>query len=206
MTFPDRKFAAIGDYLDAYRRKIDEAAASIDKQALEKAARILEALYGRGGTLWVCGNGGSAGIAGHFMCDHLKCIRTDTGLMPRVVSLAGHLETLTAIANDIGYADVFVYQLESLARPGDALLTISASGDSENVVRAADWARENRLEIIAFTGFDGGRTARLATVNLHVAGDNYGVIEDVHQSLMHVLAQYLRQTRMSAEKVAERKF
>lgn len=206
MTFPDRKFADVGAYFDAYRQQIAEAAQSVDKPSLDKAARMLEALYERAGTLWVCGNGGSAGISGHFMCDHLKCIRTDTSLMPRVVSLAGHLETLTAIANDLSYAEVFVYQLQSLARPGDMLLTISSSGDSENVVRAAEWARANRVEVIAFTGFAGGRTARLADVNLHVTADNYGVIEDVHQSLMHVLAQYLRQARMTPALVAERKF
>ncbi len=84
------------------------------------------------------------------------------------------------------------------------LLTISASGDSENVVRAARWARRNDVAVIAFTGFSGGRKAGLA--NVYVDGDNYGVIEDTHQALMHILAQYIRQTHMSENLIADRKF
>jgi phosphoheptose isomerase len=126
--------------------------------------------------------------------------------MPRVVSLATNIEVITAIANDIAYDDVFVYQLENLARPGDVLITISASGDSENVVRAASWARDHGLHTIAMTGFAGGRTGSLAEVHLHVEGDNYGVIEDVHQSLMHILAQYIRQAHMAEAHISERKF
>ena len=133
-------------------------------------------------------------------------IQTDTDIRPHVQSLSSNVELVTAIANDLSYDDVFVYQLSTLAKAGDVLITISASGDSENVVRAAAWARDNGVEVIAFTGFDGGRTGGLATVHLHVEGDNYGVVEDAHQSLMHVLAQYLRQSRMSESVIAQRKF
>ena len=82
----------------------------------------------------------------------------------------------------------------------------SSSGDSENVVQAAQWAREFGLEVISMTGFSGGRTAKISNVNLHVDGDNYGVIEDVHQSLMHLLGQYLRQLLMDEELIQKRKF
>jgi len=74
------------------------------------------------------------------------------------------------------------------------------------VVRAASWARDNGLEVISLTGFEGGRTAKLASVNLHVTADNYGIIEDVHQSLMHLMGQYLRQARMDEALIVERKF
>ena len=110
------------------------------------------------------------------------------------------------IANDIAYADCFVYQLRTAARAGDMLLTISSSGDSENVVRAVDWASTNGVQTIALTGFDGGRTARAAAINIHVKGNNYGVVEDTHQSIMHVFSQYLRQLRMPESRIAERKF
>jgi phosphoheptose isomerase len=85
-------------------------------------------------------------------------------------------------------------------------MTISSSGNSENVVRAATWAKNKGLKIIALTGFNGGRTAELATVNLHVDGDNYGIIEDVHQSLMHLMGQYMRHARMSEELIKDRRF
>jgi len=86
------------------------------------------------------------------------------------------------------------------------LITISSSGDSENIVRAVDWALQNDMQVIAMTGFDGGRTAKMATVNLHVDADNYGVVEDVHQSLMHILAQFIRLQKMDASLVTKCKF
>jgi D-sedoheptulose 7-phosphate isomerase len=140
------------------------------------------------------------------LCDVLKGVQTDTKLRPKVVSLASHLELITAIANDIDYAEVFYYQLRTMAVPGDVLITISSSGNSENIVRAIDWARSNGVGTIAMTGFDGGRSAKLADIVLHVAAENYGVIEDIHQSMMHCLAQYLRQSEMSEELVRQRKF
>ena len=138
--------------------------------------------------VYSCGNGGSAAIANHLVCDHCKLVRTDTALIPRIYSLSTTVEVITAIGNDLSYDEIFVYQLRALAKPGDALITISSSGDSENIVRAALWAKENGLPVISMTGFSGGRSADIADVNLHVAADNYGVIEDVHQSLMHLLA------------------
>jgi len=109
-------------------------------------------------------------------CDHLKGVQTDTNIRPRIISLSSTIETITAIANDISYDDVFLYQLQTMADKDDVLITISSSGDSENVVKASDRARENGLYVIAFTGVLGGRTAKLAHVNLHVDGDNYGII------------------------------
>ena len=133
-------------------------------------------------------------------------LATDTDLLPHVQSLAANVEVITAIANDISYDQVFVHQLKLQAGAGDVVMTVSSSGDSENVARAARWARDNGLEVIALTGFEGGRTAELATVNLHVVADNYGVIEDVHQSLMHLMGQFLRQARMDDALIRERKF
>jgi len=113
---------------------------------------------------------------------------------------------ITAIANDFAYDEVFSYQLKTMAAPGDVLITISSSGNSENIVRAIDWARVNGVGSISMTGFAGGRSKSLADINLHVAAENYGVVEDIHQSMMHSLAQYLRQSAMPAELVARRVF
>ncbi len=206
MSFPDIRYESAGDYLAAYADRLRKAAHSVDRVLLQKAADALDALYAARNVLYVCGNGGSAAIADTFVCDHAKLVQTDTILVPRVQSLASNGPMVTAIANDLSYADVFVYQLRTLAEPGDALLCISASGDSENVVRAASWAKANNHTVIAFTGFSGGRLRGLADIPLHVEGDNYGVIEDTHQSLMHVLAQYVRLRRMDANLIAERKF
>jgi phosphoheptose isomerase len=206
MTFPERKYSTIADYSDAYFAESVQAFASVDRSRLSEAAEILEKAYKSSNAVYACGNGGSASISNHLVCDHMKGVQTDTQLRPRVYSLSSNIEIITAIANDIAYADVFVFQLRTLASRGDVLVTVSSSGDSENVVRAAQWARDEGLSVIALTGFAGGRTAQLADVNLHVAGNNYGIIEDAHQALMHILAQYLRQSRMSTDTIHERKF
>ena len=206
MTFPDQKFDSIAAYADSYFGHAHTAQASVDCDKLDAAFHMLDAAYERGAVLYVCGNGGSASISNHLVCDHSKSGQTDTDLRPKVVSLSTNMEMVTAIANDISYEEIFVYQLQTLADPGDVLLTISSSGDSENVVRAAAWAKDQGLDVIALTGFDGGRSGELATVNLHVAGDNYGVIEDTHQGLMHILAQYIRLKRMDDGTIQERKF
>ena len=206
MTFPEEKFSDISLFCDAYGVALNRAVASIDRDALGRAAAILTAAYEAGHAVYACGNGGSAAISNHLTCDHLKGAQTDTDLKPRVVSLAATVETITAIANDISYDEVFVYQLRTLARAGDVLITISSSGDSENIVRAGQWAKENGVQVIAMTGFDGGRSAGLADVNLHVTGDNYGVVEDAHQAMMHMLAQFIRQARMPEDLIKDRKF
>lgn len=206
MTFPDKKFSDVGSYADAYFTKVKEAAASVDREKLQQAATILAGVYRAGGMVYSCGNGGSAAIANHLVCDHCKLVRTDTQLSSRIYSLSATVELITAIGNDLSYDEIFVYQLRCLAKSDDALITISSSGDSENIVRAAVWARENGIPVIAMTGFSGGRSAALADVNLHVSADNYGVIEDVHQSLMHLLAQYIRQSQMDEALIRQRKF
>ncbi|MCB0293777.1 MAG: SIS domain-containing protein [Calditrichae bacterium] len=206
MTFPDNKFSNAGSYARAYFEKFQDAVETIDWEKLQQAADILTKVYRDGGMVYSCGNGGSAAIANHLVCDHCKLVQTDTQLTPRVVSLSATVEIITAIGNDISYDEIFLYQLRSLARPGDALITISSSGDSENIVRAAKWAKENGLSVISMTGFSGGRSAKIADVNLHVTADNYGVIEDAHQSLMHILAQYVRQAHMDEAVIKQRKF
>lgn len=206
MTFPDRKFVDAGSYADGYFSKINAAASTVDRERVGQAARILTDVYASGRMIYSCGNGGSAAIANHLVCDHCKLVRTDTDLASRVVSLSTTVEMITAIANDISYDEVFAYQLRTLAKPGDALITISSSGDSENVVRAILWAKENDIPVISMTGFSGGRSSEIADVNLHVAAENYGVIEDVHQSLMHILAQYIRQAHMDEGLIKQRKF
>lgn len=204
--FPDTRIDGVHDYLTLYMDRVLQAATAVDRNALERAAAMLSALFSRGAVLYVCGNGGSAAISNHMTCDVLKGVRADTALTPRIISLSTQIELITAIANDIDYADVFAYQLRCLAKPGDGLLTISSSGNSENVVRALEWAVQNGLDTIAMTGFSGGRAAGLAAVNLHAPCRNYGVVEDVHQSLMHILAQYLRHSAMPDHLIQERVF
>jgi phosphoheptose isomerase len=198
VKFPIRPYASASSYFEAYTEEMARAAKCVEPAVLECAAATLTEAYLRGSRIFFCGNGGSASISNHMQCDHLKGIRTATDLIPRVLSLSNNVELLTAIANDIGYENIFVYQLQSQSEAGDVLLAVSSSGRSPNIVRALTWARDQGLRTIAVTGFDGGAARVAAEVSVHVDCTNYGIVEDLHQAIMHSLAQYIRQSRMSA--------
>ena len=194
--FPDHSYSDQAVYAQDYFRQVTHAAATIDPDALTRAGELIADVVRTGGSIFSCGNGGSAAIANHLVCDCLKGTRADTEIRPRVFSLSTTVELITAIGNDFGYEDVFCYQLESTARQGDLLIAISSSGASPNVAKALRTAREMGMHSLALVGFAGGEAAELADVALWVRAENYGVVEDVHQSLMHIFAQFLRQSNI----------
>jgi phosphoheptose isomerase len=202
VKFPVAPHRSAASYFDAYAEEISRAAKTIEPEAFDRAAAILVEAYTGGARMFSCGNGGSASIANHVQCDHVKGVRTTTDLAPQVLSLSTNVELLTAIANDMGYENVFVHQLQSQSRPGDVLMAVSSSGRSANIVRALEWARDHGLRTIAITGFDGGAARTVAEVSVHVECTNYGVVEDLHQALMHALAQYIRHSRMTADAIS----
>jgi phosphoheptose isomerase len=206
VKFPMAPYKSASLYFDSYAEEMSRAAKTIEPEAFDRAAAILLEAYAHGARMFSCGNGGSAAIANHAQCDHVKGVRTATDLTPRVLSLSTNVELLTAIANDTGYENVFVYQLQSQSGPGDVLMAVSSSGRSANIVRALTWAKDHGLRTIAITGFDGGAARTVAEVSVHVECTNYGVIEDLHQAIMHALAQYIRQSRMTADAIPTNTF
>jgi D-sedoheptulose 7-phosphate isomerase len=172
-------------------------------------ASLLDA-YERNARIFIAGNGGSASLAAHFACDLEK---SASGPNPRLVhkrlraqSLNENMATLTAWANDEGYRHVFAEQLRTHAESGDVLIVISASGNSPNIVAALETAAEIGVSTIALTGFDGGRAQELADQSLHVAANDYGVVEGIHGVLTHVvsacLALALSERRLAASEAS----
>jgi phosphoheptose isomerase len=204
--FPASPYGSAATYFSAYAAETTRAANSVEPAAFAQAAAILLEAYTRGATVFSCGNGGSASIANHLQCDHVKNVRKSTDLTPHVMSLSNNIELLTAIANDLAYEEIYRYQLQAQSEPGDVLLAVSSSGRSPNIVRALTWARDHGLRTIALTGFDGGDARTTAEVAIHVDGTNYGVIEDLHQTVMHALAQYIRQSRMTPAAISSNVF
>lgn len=205
--FPDRQIAAAGTYATEYFQRMAAAAATIDPAAITAAGELIARTILAGGRIYSCGNGGSAAIANHLVCDCLKGIRTDTQLKPKVYSLSATVELITAIVNDIGSEQMFSFQLESLGEPGDLLIAISSSGASPNIVRTLELARSMGMATIAMSGFSGMPSRQLADVSLHVDCENYGIVEDLHQSLMHILAQYTRHDHLDQpERLGQLKF
>ena len=196
----------IDAYWSVYADQLAAAAKGVDPAALQAAADLITETIKADGWVYACGNGGSAAIANHLHCDFTKGVATDTPYRPRIISLSANIETITAIGNDISYADIFAYQLKQAGRAGDLLVTVSSSGDSENIIRAIETAKAQGMRSVALTGFAGGRSRTMADVSIHVPAGNYGVVEDLHQSMMHVLAQFIRQAAMPEEKFGQAKF
>ncbi len=178
-------------FIEDYYRRFVEVLQAFEREPLEGVLDVFERVRDQGGTLWVAGNGGSAAISDHLICDTTKWTYLE-GLPPvRSVSLVSNGPMLTALANDFSYEEVFSRQLRYYLRPEDAVVLISSSGNSPNVVAACRFAREKGVPTVAFVGFDGGELRKLADHVLWVPVDNNGMAEDTHQSLMHCLTQYM---------------
>ena len=145
-----------------------------------------------GGTVFVCGNGGSASTASHMAADLSKNVTDLAHNRLRVISLTDNMAHFSAIANDLDFDQVFVDQLRNLLTPRDALVAISASGNSSNVLNAATFARSLDVPVIALTGFTGGQLREMGTYSLHVDSSDYGLVEDIHMVFNHMLVKTLR--------------
>src|SRR5918997_3050822 len=187
--------ATLRDYWD----EVANVAALVDLDRLERVAIMLLNCQARGRVVFVVGNGGSAATASHFACDLSKGTRRDGPPTFHVVSLTDNVPLLTAWANDSGYDRVFSEQLQTLARPGDVLVVISASGNSPNVIAAIETARSCGMSVIGLTGRSGGQLARLVDVLMHVPSDRIEVVEDAHLVAAHSLCVAVRERLASGE-------
>jgi D-sedoheptulose 7-phosphate isomerase len=171
------------DYKSSLLRALDTVDLELVNQAIEHLADARE----RGATIFVCGNGGSASTASHFVCDMVKGASFGRDKRFRIMALTDSLPTITAYSNDVGYDCIFAEQLRNFARPGDVLLAISGSGNSPNVVRAVEYARQAGCKTIALTGRDGGKLGRAAHLEIRVSEHHMGRIEDGHLMVCHML-------------------
>lgn len=165
----------------------------LDLKAVGAAAGMLAEAYDCGATVFVCGNGGSASTAAHMAADLSKNTVTTGRPRMRVVSLVDNVAWITALANDNGYASVFMEQIFNLMHRGDLLIALSASGNSPSVVRAAQYAHTRGGLVIALVGFQGGDLLGEADVAVHVKCEAYGPVEDCHLIVNHILVETMRQ-------------
>ena len=179
------------NFLETYLSNLINSIKLSKIDQIEKASiKILETIKKKG-TIFVCGNGGSAAISNHYVCDYLKFLRQHTKLKPKVISLSSNLETITAISNDFSYDQIFKYQAESLFEKNDLLLIISSSGNSKNIKEVVKYSKKKGVKVIGFSGFKGGYLKKHSDISVHIPADNYGISEDSHHILMHIILQYL---------------
>ncbi len=184
---PDARTISFADYAKRLATVLTQSTWS----AVADLAEDLLALWKHGGTLFICGNGGSAGNAIHLANDFLYGIAKESGLGMRVQALSANSSVLTCLANDIGYDQIFSAQLAVQGRKDDILLAFSGSGNSSNIVRALEKARTMSIKTYAVLGYGGGQCKTLADVPIHFAVDDMQIAEDVQLIIGHMLMQWL---------------
>jgi D-sedoheptulose 7-phosphate isomerase len=177
-------------FAGAYRRELLDTLATIDVGRVEQAIEWFREARMSSRHIFVCGNGGSASTASHFVCDMVKGASYERPQRFRILALTDSLPTITAYSNDVSYECVFVEQLRNFAQPGDLVMAISGSGNSPNVVRAVEYANSARCRTLALTGRDGGKLATVAQLNIQVSEPHMGRIEDAHMVVCHMIAYY----------------
>jgi D-sedoheptulose 7-phosphate isomerase len=175
------------NYVDRVRGVLD----SLDIEAIERVVAALIEVLENNRTVFICGNGGSASTASHMAADLGKNTAVPGKSRLRVMSLTDNMSWFSALGNDLGYDNVFVEQIANLLQPGDVLITISASGNSPNVVKAAEFTRANGGIVIALVGFEGGRLKEIADIAIHTRSGDYGPVEDSHLMLDHIFVEAL---------------
>lgn len=179
-------------HLDGYLCRLRAAMDSLPREQLTALGETLLRAYRNNKQVFLLGNGGSSSTASHMAADLAKNTIGPNMRRFRIVSLNDNAAIVTALANDLGYENVFSEQLTNLVQAGDVLIVVSASGNSPNVLKAMRYARSRSAEVVGLLGFDGGTAATLADIPLIVPSDHYGVVEDVHLIVNHILVDYFR--------------
>jgi D-sedoheptulose 7-phosphate isomerase len=173
----------IENYLTLVKDTIDK----LDRSQIEKTAEAFMRVYDAEKTIYIFGNGGSAASATHACGDFLKGASYGLEKRFKVMSLVDNLPALMAIANDISYDDIFVEQLKNFIQPGDLVIGISGSGNSANVVKAMEYAKQKGVQTIAFCGYKGGKIKELADISVHSVAMDMEVAEDIHMMVFNVI-------------------
>ncbi len=183
----------VKEYLDDYVGRLTTILNKIEPQKLGEVITTFIDAFKAGNTIYVIGNGGSAATASHMQADFRFFVRYFSKFRPKIVALTDNVPMITAIGNDNNFDDVFVEQMKGQFVKGDVLIAISASGNSPNLVKAAEYANELGGKTIAFVGFSGGKLNEICQVPLYTENPkgDYGPIEDVHMILNHIIVNYL---------------
>lgn len=188
------------EFAKGYLVYLSNILARLDAEIIEQIINTIEQTAQAGGTIYFIGNGGSASTASHFASDLSFNTRSPKCKPIKTVSLVDNTAVMTALANDEGYHNVFVQQLEVLLEPKDLVIALSVSGNSPNIIEAIRYAKEQGVLTIGCTGFDGGILQESVDINLHVptVRGEYGPVEDVFQILDHLIYSYLRLSRIGS--------
>lgn len=177
-----------------YLKILKNGISSLDISKLSKIEHVIFDRIKKNNKIFICGNGGSASVANHFLCDFNKGIKLSSKhkLKPKIISLSDNIETVLAIANDISFKKIFSFQLDNYYSKGDIVILLSCSGSSPNIVDTLNYCKKKKIYTISFTGFAKKNIQKKANINLNLGIMNYGISEDFFQIIMHMLSQSIR--------------
>lgn len=182
---------AVRDICRQYAARVEMMLHSADWGPVEELGEELRACWSAGRQVFICGNGGSAANAIHLANDYLYVIGRRNGPGLRIQSLSANQAVMTCLGNDEGYDQIYSLQLKCQARKDDVLIVLSGSGNSPNVLRALEVAREMGMRSFAVLGYSGGKAKELADVPIHFAVDDMQVSEDLQMMVGHMIMQWL---------------
>ncbi len=181
-------------FASEYKQRLMAALDTVDLDRVEQLIEVFRRARAEERQIFVFGNGGSAATANHFACDIVKGASYGRENRFRILSLSEQIPTMTAYSNDVGYESVFVEPLKNFARPGDLVMAISGSGNSENVIRAIDYAKSIGCYTVGLSGISGGRLRPSVDLSLHVSDDHMGRVEDAHFFICHMVCYHFMDT------------
>ena len=175
------------ELIETYLEQEIDILKRIDVSAVNEVLNLLEAGMKREATIYVFGNGGSAATASHFQNDFNKGVSEHIDKKFRFLCVNDNIATIMAVANDIGYEEVFRFQLQGKIKKGDILMAISGSGNSPNVINAVEYGKKQGCKVVGLTGYSGGRLKELSDISLHVPINSMQITEDVHMIFNHLM-------------------
>lgn len=177
--------------IEEYFEREKQVISNLDFDEINDAVQAIKDAYEREAAIYVFGNGGSAATASHFVCDFNKGICEKLDKKFHLICLSDNTPILTAVANDICYDEVFCFQLKNKLKKEDLIIAISGSGNSRNVIKAVEYAKEVGAKVVGLTGYSGGKLRELADYHMHVDVDDMQITEDVHMAFDHMMYRVL---------------
>ncbi|MCE2815741.1 MAG: SIS domain-containing protein [Cryomorphaceae bacterium] len=170
-----------------YRQLLIETLEALDLAAVDRLVEVFLDAHARGAQIFTMGNGGSGASASHAAGDFLKGASYGLKKRFKMICLNDNVPSMMAVANDIGWDDIFVEPLQNYLRPGDVVIGISGSGNSRNVLKAAEFAKAHGATLVGMTGFKGGKLRELADLSIHSVAMDMEVAEDVHMAVFNMV-------------------
>ena len=174
-----------------YKNNLINVVEKLDVSKIEKLAKVFLDARENGNFIYTIGNGGSGSTASHMVCDILKGCSYNKEKKFKIMCLNDNIPTVLAYSNDVSYESVFEEQLKNFLNDGDILLAISGSGNSKNIIKAVNYAKENNAFVVGLTGYDGGLLKQLSDLSIDANINDMQISEDIHIIVMHILYHIL---------------